>query len=50
MTPTPEPTTLLLFATTGAGLGLARWLRRRSRDREQLTGRPKTFGVPTAES
>jgi len=26
--PTPEPTTLLLFATSAAGLGLARWLRR----------------------
>jgi hypothetical protein len=28
--PTPEPTTLLLFATTGAGLSLVRWRRRRS--------------------
>lgn len=27
--PTPEPTTLLLFGTTAAGLGVARWLRRR---------------------
>jgi hypothetical protein len=26
---TPEPTTLLLFGTTAAGLGLARWRRRR---------------------
>jgi PEP-CTERM motif len=26
--PTPEPTTLLLFGTTGAGLGLVRWFRR----------------------
>jgi len=26
---TPEPATLLLFGTTGAGLGLARWYRRR---------------------
>jgi len=25
----PEPTTLLLFGTTMAGLGLARWRRRR---------------------
>jgi hypothetical protein len=25
--PTPEPATLLLFATSAAGLGLARWLR-----------------------
>lgn len=31
--PTPEPTTLLLFGTTGAGLGLARWYRRRRRER-----------------
>lgn len=27
--PTPEPTTLLLFGTTAAGLGLARWRQRR---------------------
>lgn len=27
--PTPEPTTLLLFRTSAAGLGLARWLTRR---------------------
>jgi hypothetical protein len=27
--PTPEPATLLLFGTTAAGLGLARWSRRR---------------------
>jgi hypothetical protein len=27
--PVPEPTTLLLFGTTAAGLGLARWRRRR---------------------
>lgn len=27
--PTPEPTTLLLFGTTAAGLGLARWSARR---------------------
>jgi len=29
VTVTPEPATLLLFGTTGAGLGLARWYRRR---------------------
>jgi hypothetical protein len=27
--PIPEPTTLLLFGTTAAGLGLARWVKRR---------------------
>ena len=27
--PVPEPTTLLLFATTAAGLGLARWRQRK---------------------
>jgi hypothetical protein len=33
--PLPEPTTLLLFGTTAAGLGLARWVkRRRSRGHE----------------
>jgi hypothetical protein len=32
--PTPEPATVLLFATSGAGLGLVRWLRRRSREPE----------------
>jgi hypothetical protein len=26
--PVPEPTTLLLWATSAAGLGLARWRRR----------------------
>jgi hypothetical protein len=26
---TPEPTTLLLFGTTAAGLGLARWRQKR---------------------
>ena len=29
----PEPTTLLLFGTTAAGLGLARWYRRRGHER-----------------
>jgi hypothetical protein len=29
LTPTPEPATLLLFGTTMAGLGLARWVKRR---------------------
>lgn len=29
--PIPEPATLLLFGTTAAGLGLARWYRRRER-------------------
>jgi hypothetical protein len=32
LTPTPEPTTLLFFGTTAAGLGLARW---RHRERGQ---------------
>lgn len=32
---TPEPTTLLLFGTTAAGLGLARWYRRRAPARRQ---------------
>jgi hypothetical protein len=30
---TPEPPTLLRLATTGAGLGIARWHRRRARER-----------------
>jgi hypothetical protein len=34
---TPEPATLLLFGTTAAGLGLARWYRRRAHDREHAT-------------
>jgi hypothetical protein len=29
LSPVPEPTTLLLFGTTMAGLGLARWRQRR---------------------
>jgi hypothetical protein len=33
--PVPEPTTLLLFGTTAAGLGLARWRQRRRRRRQQ---------------
>jgi hypothetical protein len=31
--PTPEPATLLLWGTSAAGLGLARWCRRRGRER-----------------
>lgn len=31
--PVPEPTTLLLFGTTAAGLGLARWRQRRRKQR-----------------
>lgn len=31
LAPIPEPSTLLLWGTTTAGLGVARWLRRRSR-------------------
>jgi hypothetical protein len=34
--PTPEPTTLLLFGTTAAGLGLARWRQRRRKQRADL--------------
>jgi hypothetical protein len=33
LAPIPEPATLLLFATTAAGLGLAGWSRRRGRER-----------------
>jgi hypothetical protein len=32
LSPTPEPTTLLLFGTTMAGLGLARWRRRKLKE------------------
>lgn len=35
--PTPEPTTLLLWGTSAAGLGLARWRRRRARALVQAT-------------
>ena len=35
--PIPEPTTLLLFGTTAAGLGLARWRQRRRKQREPDT-------------
>jgi hypothetical protein len=34
-TPIPEPATLLLFGTTAAGLGLARWRRNRSKRQAQ---------------
>jgi hypothetical protein len=36
--PIPEPTTLLLFGTTAAGLGLVRWRQRRCKRREPVTG------------
>jgi hypothetical protein len=30
LAPIPEPATLLLFGTTAAGIGIARWRRRRT--------------------
>jgi hypothetical protein len=35
LAPVPEPMTVILFATTGAGLGLARWYRRRAGERDR---------------
>jgi hypothetical protein len=35
---TPEPTTLLLFGTTAAGLGLARWRQRRRKQQATSIG------------
>ena len=38
--PVPEPATLLLWGSTAAALGLARW-RRRQREQRRLTPRPR---------
>ncbi|MGH7397885.1 MAG: PEP-CTERM sorting domain-containing protein, partial [Candidatus Rokuibacteriota bacterium] len=35
LNPVPEPTTLLLVGIGAAGVGLARWVKRRSHQREQ---------------